>query len=112
MEQSKYVAFPIDNKHIMEEFSDVIHNGDYLEYHHGRTIKQAFYHQGLLWELGYSLGSNHFSVELMSFVLETEEVLKIMKERIMTLNNDEYKVKVDIRDISNGFLCQFLKQID
>lgn len=112
MEQAKYAAFPIDNKHIMEDFSDVIHNGDYLEYHHGRTTKQAFYHQGFLWELGYSFGSNHFSVELMSFVLEPEEALKIMKERIMTLNDDEYEVKVDIRDLSNGFLCQFLKQID
>lgn len=112
MEQVKYVAFPIDNKNIMEDFSDVVHDGNYLEYHHGRTTKQAFYHQGLLWELGYSFGSNNFSVELMSFVLEPEEPLKLMKERIMTLNDDEYDVKVDIRDLSNGFLCQFLKRVD
>ena len=110
MEQAKYAVFPIDNKHIMEDFSDVIHDGDYLELRLKGFVKQAFYHKGLLWELQYTYGGNFFSVT--SMYCPSKESFDEIKEKIMTLNYDEYEVKVNIRDLSNGFLCQFLKQID
>lgn len=112
MENYKYASFPIDNKNIMEDFTEAIHNNECIEYRFKRVVKQAFYHRGLLFELQYILGDSIFSVTTNDVSYYHKESMESIRDKIVSLEYPEYGLHVFISELSNGFICQFRKEID
>ena len=69
MDKKNLIPALIDNKNIMEDFSDDFHYGEFVEYAEGRIHHQAFWCRGALCVLSYQFGSNWFSLD---FVHATE----------------------------------------
>lgn len=81
----------IDNKNILEDFSNVFHDGFYVEDYTESETKQAFYVKGQLFELSYRLGENIFrikSLEKPVNIYSVDEIRKAAKQ----LNNDNVSV--------------------
>jgi hypothetical protein len=111
MENYKIIPFPIDNKHILEDFADAIHNGDCIESRYKGCVRQAFYDGSFLWELIYRLGDNHFSVIRRNYDgLHDSSTINI-RSRIEILNWDD-EVRVKVTETSYGFECEYIKYIE
>lgn len=111
--ETKLVRFPIDNKNILEDFTDVFHNEDCVEFRHNRFVKQAFYFQGLLCEVSFSFGSAKFFVvctENISTELRAE-ILSKFKTRIEGLNDEDNGIIVEMTELENGYVATFKKII-
>lgn len=73
MEEKKLIPAPIDNKNIMEDFTDDFHEGDFVEHVENRVHRQAFWKCGALCVISYEFGNNWFDIQ---FVLSTERQAK------------------------------------
>lgn len=96
----------------MEDFAEAIHDGECIEYRFKGVVKQAFYHRGLLFELQYIFGDSIFSVRTNDVGYYHNEVMESIMDKIMSLNNPEQGLQIFVSSLSNGFVCQFRKQID
>ena len=79
MEEKKLWPMPIDNKHILEDFTDDFHGGEFVEHVEGSIRHQAFWCCGALCVLSYQFGSNWFSFD---FVSGTDGKKKLAKKKI------------------------------
>lgn len=59
------VAAPIDNKNIMEWFTENFHDGDYIEAFEDNVAYQVFGMDGCLCELSYRFGQNWFKISIL-----------------------------------------------
>lgn len=111
--ETKLVRFPIDNKNILEDFTEVFHDEDCVEFRHKGFVKQAFYFQGLLCEVSYLFGSAKFFVvytENISTELRAE-IKSEFKTRIEGLNDEDNGIIVEMAEIENGYTGTFKKVI-
>lgn len=56
---------PIDNKHILEDFTDDFHGGEFVETVGNRVHRQAFWKCGALCVISYEFGSNWFDLQIV-----------------------------------------------
>ena len=107
--ETKLVRFPIDNKNILEDFTEVFHDDDCVEHRYKGFVKQAFYFQGLLCQVSYLFGSAKFFVvctEKISTGL-LDEIKSEFKTRIEGLNDEDNGVIVEMAEIENGYVATF-----
>ena len=79
MEDKKLIPAPIDNKNILEDFSDDFHEGRYVETVENGIHKQAFWKCGVLCVLTYEFGNNWFDIQ---FFNSTDEKYRIAAKEI------------------------------
>lgn len=80
MIEKELIPAPIDNKNIVEDFTDDFHNGEFVEQVQGRVRHQAFWCCGVLCVISYEFGNNWFSFQ---FVQGTQEQLKLAAHAIV-----------------------------
>ena len=114
---------PIDNKHILEDFTDELHGGDCIELRKGRVVNQTFYFEDCLWLLYYRFGDSYFQVTLLKDLLydgnEEYEIidndvyaLQKMKEKLELLSDEDNGLIIKIIDCVGSFYCFFYKVVD
>lgn len=79
MEEKKLWPMPIDNKHILEDFTDDFHGGEFVEMVENRVHRQAFWKCGALCVISYEFGNNWFDLQ---FVQATEQQAKAVAKEI------------------------------
>ena len=107
--ETKLVRFPIDNKNILEDFTEVFHHEDCVEFRHKGLVKQAFYFQGLLCEVSYLFGSAKFFVVCTEKVSDEllAEIKSEFKTRIEGFNDEDNSVRMEIEELENGYSAVF-----
>lgn len=90
--ESNLIKAPIDNKNIMEDFTDIFHGGKYAEFTDGKLHKQTFYIEGVPFEIGYHLGFNHFYVMTLG-ELDNMNPVNFIREAVKELNTDNVFVR-------------------
>lgn len=65
MKEKKLWAMPIDNKHILEDFTDDFHGGEFVETVENRVHRQAFWKCGALCVISYEFGNNWFDLQII-----------------------------------------------
>ena len=73
MEEKKLIPAPIDNKNILEDFTDDFHFGEFVEHVENGVHRQAFWVSGALCVMSYEFGNNWFDFQ---FVSATKQQLK------------------------------------
>lgn len=90
----KLIQAPIDNKNILEDFTDIFHNGSYIESRNRNQVRQAFYINGLLFELTYHFGCNYFRIECLSEIgTDDIPIIKDIVEKVESMNMDDVIVR-------------------
>lgn len=73
MKETRLIAAPIDNKNVVEDFTDDFHFGEFVETVENRVHRQAFWKCGVLCIISYEFGNNWFDFQ---FVNGTKEQMK------------------------------------
>lgn len=79
MKEKKLWPMPIDNKHILEDFTDDFHYGEFVETVENKVHRQAFWKCGALCVISYEFGNNWFDLQ---FVQATEQQAKAAAEEL------------------------------
>ena len=93
MEEKKLIAAPIDNKNILEDFTDDFHEGEFVETVENRVHRQAFWKCGALCVISYEFGNSWFDLQ---FVQATEQQAKAAAGEIaevMSAYRENYVIK-------------------
>lgn len=93
MEEKKLWPMPIDNKHILEDFTDDFHGGEFVETVENRVHRQAFWKCGALCVISYEFGNNWFDLQ---FVQATEQQAKAAAKEmaeVMLAYRENYVIK-------------------
>lgn len=93
MEEKKLWPMPIDNKHILEDFTDDFHGGEFIETVENRVHRQAFWKYGALCVISYEFGNNWFDLQ---FVQATEQQAKAAAREmaeVMLAYRENYVIK-------------------
>lgn len=108
--EKKLVAWPIDNKHVLEDFADDLSGTHHIERSEGGWVYYAFYEEFTLWELQYKFGQNRFAITMRSY--PNAASLLVIKERVLDLSDEENGLFLRIiEERENGLLCEFLKEV-
>lgn len=86
------IKAPIDNKNIVEDFTDVFHNGEFVEYTKDKFHKQLFYILDEPFELYYFFGENHFAIKALDGIKDMESI-NVIRDAVKSLNTDHVFVK-------------------
>lgn len=107
-------AWPIDNKHILEDFTDELHDGRFVERRNKYIVRQAFYDGSVLWEVSYEFGKNRFELYMRGGKIDPEHYLDKMKAKVLALADEENGLYVQCVDgYEEGSLHgQFLKEVE
>ena len=106
--------WPIDNKHVLEDFTDELHDGKFVERRNKGIVRQAFYDEATLWEVCYRFGDNKFELHLRGGDIDPEHYLDKMKAKVLALADEENGLYVQCVDgYETGSLYgQFLKDVE
>ena len=107
-------AWPIDNKHVLEDFTDELHDGRFVERTNKGIVRQAFYDGPVLWEVCYRFGDSKFELHLRGGDIDSEHYLDKMKAKVLALADEENGLYVQCVDgYETGSLYgQFLKEVE
>lgn len=110
--EKKLVAWPIDNKHILEDFTDELHGGRFVECTNKGIVRQAFYEGAVLWEVCYEFGKNRFELHCHSSLCQ--EYMEAMKTKVLALADEESGLYVECLEEMRWreLWCQFLKAVE
>lgn len=107
--EKDFINAPIDNKHVLEDFTDVLHDGKYVERRDGKNVYQAFYDGRNLWEVKYTLGSNLVELLCRYYAADYPESAKRMRERLLSMEDKENNLYVKVIESINERFCAFFK---
>lgn len=88
----KLIQAPIDNKNILEDFTDIFHSGDYVESRNRNQVRQAFYINGKLFEISYMYGYNFFRLHCVE-PLDNMQIVDAIREKVKSMNMDDVIVQ-------------------
>ena len=69
---------PIDNKNVLEDFTEIFHNGEYIENVENHITYQIFFKCGCLCEISYRFGQNWFKIRYLEGL--PDNLCKCIKE--------------------------------
>lgn len=93
MEEKKLIPAPIDNKNIMEDFTDDFHEGDFVEHVENRVHRQAFWKCGALCVISYEFGNNWFDIQFVSSTEQQEWAAAGELAVVMLALRENYVIK-------------------
>ena len=98
------IKAPIDNKNILEDFTEVFHDGYYIEdtERDCKIVRQSFYVCGIPFELSYRFGTNMFRIESLRKANETLSIRKIQND-LESLKTETIHVECVENLWSDGF---------
>lgn len=112
--EKNLTPWPIDNKHVLEDFTDELHDGRFVERTNNGIVRQAFYDGSVLWEVYYRFGDSKFELHLRGGNIDPEHYLDKMKAKVLALADEEnglYVQCVDSYDTGSLYV-QFLKEVE
>lgn len=86
------IKAPIDNKNIVEDFADVFHNGEFVEYAKDKFHKQLFYIGDEPFELSYYFGDSFFAIKALDGIKDMSSI-NVIRDAVKSLNTDHVFVK-------------------
>lgn len=87
--------FPIDNKHLCEDFTDDFHHGQYTEHmDESKNIWQSFWRCGALCTLSYHYGMNWAKLEVLTGTKQQRNAALAEFEEIINGYREHLTVKV------------------
>lgn len=93
MEEKKLWPMPIDNKHILEDFTDDFHGGEFVETVGTKIHRQAFWKCGSLCVISYEFGNNWFDLQIIQGTeLQVKSAAREMAE-VMLAYRENYVIK-------------------
>lgn len=93
MEEKKLWPMPIDNKHILEDFTDDFHGGEFVETVGTKIHRQAFWKCGVLCVISYEFGNNWFDLHIeQDDELKAKAAAKELSE-VMNAYCENYVIK-------------------
>jgi hypothetical protein len=104
------IKAPIDNKNILEDFTDVFHNGTYLERTSNGITYQIFILNDCLCEISYRFGQNWFMVRMIEG--DPDNIRKCSAEIasiIKTMDEDENQSKVKFNPVLGVYEFYFVE---
>ena len=105
--------WPIDNKHILEDFTYDIHGDDCVERTNNGIVRQAFYEDDVLWELIYQFGDNWFEIIRRSEMINVNRSADNLKKKVIALANEENGLYVKIKKDTLGVIvAEFMKEVE
>lgn len=112
--EKNLTPWPIDNKHVLEDFTDELHDGRFVERTNNGIVRQAFYDGAVLWEVIYEFGKNRFELYMRGGEIDPEHYLERMKAKVLALADEENGLYVQVVDgYKTGSLWgQFLKEVE
>ena len=112
--EKNLTPWPIDNKHILEDFTDELHGGRFVERTNKSLVRQAFYDGAILWEVCYNFGKNRFTLQCHGGKMDKEHFVEQMKAKILALSDEDNGLYVQCVDgYEEGSLYgQFLKEVE
>jgi hypothetical protein len=85
----------IDNKNIMEWFTESFHGGTYIERMNNKTTYQVFYMDNCLCELSYRFGQNWFMFRIIEGSPDdVRRCTKTINKIIISMNGDNNEIEV------------------
>lgn len=108
MEEKKLIPAPIDNKNIVEDFTDDFHFGEFVEHVENRVHRQAFWICGALCVISYEFGNNWFDFQ---FVHATDQQAKAAAKEIAKVFH-AYRERYVIKDGPGGIYLIYFKPED
>lgn len=113
--EKNLTPWPIDNKHILEDFTDELHDGRFVERTNNGIVRQAFYDGAVLWEVCYRFGKNRFELHLRGGDIDPEHYLDKMKAKVLALADEENGLYVQCNDgpsHTGSLFGEFLKEVE
>lgn len=86
--EKKFIAAPIDNKNVLEDFTEDFHEGHYIEHRNRHEVRQVFFDGDNLWEISYSFGDNHFKLVAIDGALDIKHSAERMKAKILRMRDE------------------------
>lgn len=113
--EKRFIPAPIDNKHILEDFTDELHDGRFVERTNNGIVRQAFYDGAVLWEVCYRFGDSKFELHLRGGNIDPEHYLDKMKAKVLALADEENGLYVQCNDgpsHTGSLFGEFLKEVE
>ena len=88
----KLIQAPIDNKNILEDFTDIFHSGDYVESRDDDFVKQVYFIDNKLFEINYRYGLNGFCIKCWD-IMDNMQIVYEIREKVESMNMDNVIVK-------------------
>lgn len=98
----KLIQAPIDNKNILEDFTDIFHNGSYIESRNRNQVKQAFYFDRRLFEISYMYGYNFFRLHCVE-PLDNMQIIDEIREKVKSMKIDDVIVQYSDCGTDKGY---------
>ena len=105
MIEKELIPAPIDNKNIVEDFTDDFHFGKFVESVENGVHRQAFWKCGALCVISYEFGNNWFDFQ---FVQATEQQSKAAAKEIVEVMM-AYRENYVIKDGPGGIYLIYFK---
>ena len=93
MEGKKLIPAPIDNKNILEDFTDDFHYGECVETVENGIHRQAFWKCGALVVLDYEFGNNWFSFQFVHTAEQQSRAAAREIAEVMSSYRENYIIK-------------------
>lgn len=108
MRRKELIPAPIDNKNILEDFTEVFHQDDCIETRHQGVVKQAYWDDGNLWVVAYCFGANWFHVRLVQEGQLWRVSARRMRNAILSLNESP-GIMVECRGDAENYRDDFFR---
>ena len=105
MIEKELIPAPIDNKNIVEDFTDDFHFGEFVESVENGVHRQAFWKCGALCIISYEFGNNWFDFQ---FVQATEQQSRAAAKEIVEVMM-AYRENYVIKDGPGGIYLIYFK---
>ena len=112
----RFIPAPIDNKHILEDFTDELHDGRFVERTNNGIVRQAFYDEDVLWELIYTFGDHIcFLVVRSGTSSSIKKSMEKMTETMLAMTCEDNGLVVRCAEspvVDNSLIVEFLYEVE
>ena len=93
MIEKELIPAPIDNKNIVEDFTDDFHFGEFVESVENGVHRQAFWKCGALCVISYEFGNNWFDFQFVQATKQQAKAVAGEIAKVMMAYRENYVIK-------------------
>lgn len=98
----KLIEAPIDNKNILEDFTDIFHSGNYVESRNDDFVKQVYFIDKKLFEISYRYGLNAFGIKCWD-IMDNMQIVYEIREKVESMIMDNVIVEYSDTDYDGQY---------
>lgn len=109
LQEKNPIPFPIDNKHLLEDFTDDFHEGEFVEYvDKSKITHQTFWMNGCACSLSYKFGQNWVKFNVLSGLEDARKLTMRDVDEII----ESYRETLHVEVTQEGWLklMKFFKE--